>query len=243
MLELVSYDRSEERGIGTVLDGGMNHATNQPGISLEDHNPIATRSTGKLDRSEQVLGGERLLRGFVGRGGGLTNGHFLGVFAGTFDEDFLYGPNERDIVLFADFVLEIEHFIISPSFHLFRNVIGVEFVGFGSGTWAVLEDKAVLEAAFADEFHAFLESVFGFAAEADDEVTGDSAAWNRFANAVKHLTVVFDGIAPFHSFEDFVAPGLHRNMQITGDFREVADRLEEVVGHVSRIVGNELDSR
>ena len=134
--------------------------------------------------------------------------------------------------------MQFQHFVIASSFDLFRDVIGVQFVGFGAGAGAVLKDEAVFEAAVTNQLHAFLEGFVGFPAEADDEVAGHGAARNDVIDACHHFAVVFDSVAAFHASEHFVAAGLGGHVQVFHDFRQVAYGLQQVGRHVSWEAGD-----
>jgi hypothetical protein len=165
-----------------------------------------------------------------------------GGLAGAFDENGYTAADEFGVVFFGDAILEFEHFLVAAAFDIVGDVIGEEFVGFGTGAGAVFEDKAVFEAAVSDELHAFFEAGFGFAAEAYDEVAGDGAVGDEFADAEHHFAVVFDGVAAFHAFEDIVTAGLSGYVQVFHDLWEIADGLQEVVGHIAWKVGDEADT-
>ena len=62
---------------------------------------------------------------------------------------------------------------------------------------------------------------------------------HRLANLLKHFAVLFDGVSPFHPLEHRVRSALHGHVQVRRDLGKVADRLEQVGGHVPRIVGHE----
>lgn len=204
VLEFLRDDRTDESRAGTVFDIGIHHAADEAGITFKDDDAIATGATGELNGSVGIAIVVMIVIG--GLSFGLFPGSFfLGSFTEAFDEDFLLSAYEGDVVLFTDLILEIEHFIVAAAFDVFRDVVGVEIVGPGAGAGAVFEDEAIFETALADEIHALLEGVFGFATEANDEIAGDGAIGDCLANPLEHFAVLFDGIAAFHPLEDVVA--------------------------------------
>jgi len=163
-------------------------------------------------------------------------------FAGAFDENGDTSADEFGVVFFGDAILEFKHVLVAAAFDIVGDVIGEQFVGFGSGARAVFEDEAVFEAAVANELQAFFEAGFRFSAEANDEVAGDGAVRDEFADAVHHFAVVFDGVAAFHAFEDIITAGLSGDVQVFHDLWEIADGLQEVVGHIAWKVGDEANA-
>ncbi len=163
-------------------------------------------------------------------------------FAGAFDEDAYVTADKFGIVFFGNAVLEFEHFVVATAFDVFGDVIRVEFVGFGTAAGAVFEDEAVFEAAVTDELHAFFEAVFGFAAEADNEVTGDGTVGHKFADSVHHFAVFFDGVTAFHAFEDIIAAGLSRDVEVLHDLWQIANGLQQIVGHIPGEIGDKADA-
>src|SRR5262249_16343411 len=87
-----------------------------------------------------------------------------------------------------------------------------------------------------------LERFLGFATETDDEVTADSHTWDTLATSREHLTIVGHGVKSLHALQHLVAARLDRDMQIGTDLRQLPDGIEQVVAHISREVGDELDT-
>src|SRR5262249_40348193 len=107
---------------------------------------------------------------------------------------------------------------------------------------AVLEDEADLEARFADQLARLRERRLTLAAEADDEVAAHRHARHALAAARQHLAVEADRVEALHAPEHLVAAGLRRDVQVLAHLRQLAQRVEQVVGHVAREVRDELDA-
>ena len=67
-------------------------------------------------------------------------------------------------------------------------------------------------------------------------------ARHRLAAAGQHVAVILDRVEPLHPLEHVVAARLGRDVQVRADLRQVADGVEQVVAHVAREVGDELDA-
>ena len=210
-----------------IMNLDVGDGTGEAGIAIEDDDAIAATAS------------DQLICAGVGRAVLFS---FYRTFARAFDEDFDRAADEVGVVFGTDCVLQIEHFVITAFFDLVLDVIRIVVGGFGAGSFGVFEDEAVFEAELADGVHRFLMSFFGFATEADDEVAGDGTVGNDFADAVHHVAVFADGVAPLHFFEDFIATVLQRDVQIMSDFRQIANRVEQVVCHVFGVIGDKFDS-
>ena len=66
-------------------------------------------------------------------------------------------------------------------------------------------------------------------------------AGDRLADPGQHLVVEADRVHPLHPLEDLVAAALGGDVEVSRDPGQVADGLEQVVGHVVGEVGDELD--
>ena len=102
-----------------------------------------------------------------------SDGSTSSRFAGTFNQYFHAATDKLGIVFFADRILQIKHFIVTPTFDFIRNIIFEQFKGLCAFAFAVLEDKAILESALANQVHTLLERFFAFTAKPDDKVAGD----------------------------------------------------------------------
>ena len=58
----------------------------------------------------------------------------------------------------------------------------------------------------------------------------------------EHLAIILDRVDPLHPLQHLVATRLGRHVQIGADLRQVADGIEQVVGHVAREIRDELDA-
>ena len=226
VLDLFGDHHAHEGGGGDVVDGDFGHGADESWVAVEDGDAVAAGAAHELDGAGVV--------GFV---------VLLCVsLAGAFDEDVDGLADHFGVVFLADFVLEGEHFVVASAFGFFGDVVGHEAHGLGAGAFGVFEDEAVFEAVFADGVHTELEGLFGFAAEADDEVAGDGASREDFVDAGHHVTVILDGVATFHAFEDFVAAGLEGDVEVVAALGEIAQGLEEIECHVFGVAGDELDA-
>lgn len=125
----MSGDDGADQGIGGAVENADgNGLPNESRLAIEYDDPIAMRSTGQL---------QRRARSAVG----------IGFFAGAFDENVERAAEKLLIVFFADLVLDRKQFVVASLFDVVRYVVGQVIGRFGSGPFAVLENKAVLEAA------------------------------------------------------------------------------------------------
>ncbi len=69
----------------------------------------------------------------------------------------------------------------------------------------------------------------------------DRHAGHGLPAALEHLAIERGGVLPLHALEHLVAARLHRHVQIAANLGQIAHGLEQVVGHVLREVGDELD--
>ena len=105
-----------------------------------------------------------------------------------------------------------------------------------------LKMKLFLNRASADQVDGLLEVGLGLAAEADDEIAGHGRVRNHFADSRQHFAVEGGGVAPLHPPQDGLRAALGRNVQVGRDLRQIAHRLQQIVGHVPRVIGDELDA-
>src|SRR3984885_7695469 len=172
VLELARDDGAEERGGRAVVDGDPGEAAGQAGITVEDHDAVASRAADELDRPVRRQLCVRV--------------EFAGRFARALDQHFYFAADEICVVLFADLVLNGQEFVVAAALHVFRNLVRVAFERLRSGTRAVPENEAVLKAATADEVDALREFALRFARMADDEVARHSTVRHHLANAIVH---------------------------------------------------------
>ncbi len=57
-----------------------------------------------------------------------------------------------------------------------------------------------------------------------------------------HVAIVADGVAPLHPFQNRVAAALKWHMQIRRTLFQITNRVKQIVSHVLRVAGHELDS-
>ncbi len=89
----------------------------------------------------------------------------------------------------------------------------------------------------ADEVKRVFEILVGLAREADDEITGQGDIRTRCLDAGDQFDIGAAAVLAVHGAQDLVRAGLHRQMQIGHQFRQIAVRLNEVVAHVVRVRG------
>ena len=196
-------------------------------IAVENDDSVAVRAAGELE-------GTAFSCRWRGRPSSLGFGVLFGGFARAFDEDFDLAAEEGVVVFFADLVLEGEQFVVAAAFDFVGDVVGVQIGALGAGAFAVLEDETVFETRLADEVHRELELVFGFAAEADDEIARHGDVRNPLAGTGEHFAIVFHRVAALHALEHGVRTALDGNMKILTNLGQIADGGEQVVRHVLR---------
>ena len=132
-----------------------------------------------------------------------------------FDQN-LHGLTEKLlIVLFADFVLNVQQFVVASLLNLKRNVIRHSLSRLGSWAFAILKDETVFETAFFDQFHRFLKFIFGFTREPNDKVARNrSGIAERFIDPCHHVAIIGDRVASFHPLQNRIASALQRHMQV-----------------------------
>ena len=86
---------------------------------------------------------------------------------GSGDSDFFF------IIFFGDFFEEFVHLGSAGVFGFVRDIVGVFFVGEGSGAGGIDTHVDHIEFSVFDEFQAFCEIFVGLSRESDDHVGGD----------------------------------------------------------------------
>ena len=101
----------------------------------------------------------------------------------------------------------------------------------------VLEGVGRGEAGRADHVEGGLEVLLGLARESHDEVGGDGDAGARRGEPAVALEVLLHRVGASHEPEDGVGAGLHRQVQIWHQLRQVPVCFDQVVRHVPRVAG------
>ena len=81
------------------------------------------------------------------------------------------------------------------------------------------------------------EIVFGLARKADDEIGGEREIGAAGAQARDHVEIVFARMPAVHRRQNAVGAGLHRQMHIGHQRRQIAVRGDQIVVHVARMAG------
>src|SRR5262249_10468871 len=121
------------------------------------------------------------------------------------------------------------------------HIVAVKPVGLGPLPGTVLEDKAVLEPRTLNQRHSSPIRSFVFSTEPNNEIARDSHVRYRHTNQGQHVLILRYSVHTFHSLQDRVAATLSRHVKIAADLRQIAHRLEQIVGHVVGKIGEELD--
>ena len=121
-------------------------------------------------------------------------------------------------------------------FHVVRHLI--VHVGAGcAGPRRIFERECTGIADFADQAERGSEVRFGFAGKADDEIGGERQIWPRVAQALDDCKVIGAAVTAVHGREHAVGAGLHRQMQLRHQLRQIAMGGDEIVVHVARMAG------
>ena len=224
MRDTVCDDFREQGDAGDRNHFDVHVRADESWVSVKNADPVGHGPAGELDRA---CGGIHITLERLGR---------------AFDQDFKSVADKGQIVFHTDGVLNGEEVVIAAFFGFFRNVVRIKIMRLGAATGAVFEDEAVFEAASLDQSDGLFEGFFGLSTEPDNEVAGDSTAGNCLVNSGHHFVVLGDGVEAFHAFKHFVAATLGRYVDVSKDFRDITNSLEEVVGHVLGEAGDEFDS-
>lgn len=224
MRDTVCDDFGEQGNAGDRNHLDVHVRANESWVSVENADPVGHGPAGELDRA---CGGIHITLERLGR---------------AFDEDFESATDKGQIVFHADGILNGQEVVITAFFSFFRNIVRVKLMGLGAAPGAVFEDEAVFEAASLDKPDGLLEGFFGLSTEPDNEVAGDSTAGDCLVDSGHHFVVLGDGVETFHAFEHFVAATLGRYVDVSKDFRDITNSLEEVVGHILGEAGDKFDS-
>ncbi len=157
------------------------------------------------------------------------------------DEDALSGTYHPSAVLEAlliDALLEDRQALL---LHLVRGVVG-QVRGRGAGARAVDEGVGKVEADVLNQLHGLLEVLVGLAGEADDEVRADQDVRHCGLEPADARLVLQGGVVALHRREDAVGPGLHRQMQIFHQLRDVRMGLDDRVGELQGMAGGVADT-
>ncbi len=98
-----------------------------------------------------------------------------------------------------------------------------------------------IECTFAQEVERSLEVLLGFATEPDDHISGQSHVGDRGADPVDKCPVLRHGVPACHALERRIMTCLHRQVDVFTDFRQHCHRLDQVIGHVIGMGGEEPD--
>ena len=228
---MLGDDQPKQRVDAGVVDVDWQGLADLAAVAVEDDDAVAHGSAGELYllrivdslRCRLVLASEARL-------------------AWAFDQHLDLLAEELLVVLFADRVLDRQQLIVAPPFDLVGHVVREMLRPFGPGPFAVLKNKTVFETLLSHQVAGQLKIFLGLAAEADDKVARHGRVGQPLANAIHHHQIFFDRVAPFHALQQPIRGGLDRHMQIFRALRQVADRFEQIVGHVLRVIRNELYS-
>jgi hypothetical protein len=113
--------------------------------------------------------------------------------------------------------------------------------GGGARAGAVFEREGGSVADLADDVEGGLEVFVGLAGEADDEVAAERYVRAGGADLVEDAEVIGRCVVTVHRLEDAVRPGLHGEVQVGHELRNIAVRGDEVVGHVDGVAGRVAD--
>ena len=99
-----------------------------------------------------------------------------------------------------------------------------------------------IEADFFKQVECMLELLLGFTAKAHDHISRERDTWPQLTYASNLFPVLIERIATFHASEQLVVTGLHRDIEVFANFRQVCHALNHTVGHVARIRGHETNT-
>lgn len=158
----------------------------------------------------------------------------VGVFwGGAFDEDFELFADEGLVDFGLDLLLGGDEFLEAglPGFEgdLFHVGSG------GSGPGGVSEHEGPVEAEALHAGEGAFELFFGLSGEGDDNVGGESDFGDGVAELLDDGGVGFDGVEPFHAFEEVVVTSLEGHVAVLHDLGDVSDDLDEVGFEVSGV--------
>ena len=103
------------------------------------------------------------------------------------------------------------------------------------GTLRVLEAERGDEADLAHERERLLEVFFGLAGESDDDVGGEREAGDLLAQARRALDVLLPRVATRHATQHAIAAGLHREVHVAREDREIRVGVHQLFGEVTRV--------
>src|SRR5262249_199820 len=132
--------------------------------------------------------------------------------AGSFGQDFHAAPHQGFKSARGDLIDYFQQSLVPLFAHGLRHL-----VGHGGrrrvSPFGVFEDIRLVEFHFAREGKGFLEVGFGFAGEADDEISAQADVGLHAPEFVDDLEIADAGVAAVHQFEDAVAAALDGEMR------------------------------
>src|SRR5579883_565823 len=93
-----------------------------------------------------------------------------------------------------------------------------------------------------DQVQGPLELLFRLPRKADDDVCRDTARWNALPDPCDDPPVHVNSVATPHRLEDGIIACLHRNIDVLAHLGETGDGIENAVGEVSWVGGEEANT-
>jgi hypothetical protein len=127
------------------------------------------------------------------------------------------------------------------TFLVFGHIVGHAPLADRAGARAVARQVHLVELEIAHDLDVRSNCV-RLAAEADDDVGVDCHRWDRGADARDQGAILGARVAALHAFQHRVVAGLNRDFDVRADLGQVAHRLQDAVGHVVGVAGEEADA-
>ena len=121
-------------------------------------------------------------------------------------------------------------------FDLFGNLVGHRRAR-RARTLRIFEREAIRIADGIDEAQRIADVRFGFAREADDEIGGEREIRPRGAQPIDRAQIFRASVAAIYRLENAIGAGLHRQMKLRCELRQIAMRGDQVVVDVARMTG------
>ncbi len=142
----------------------------------------------------------------------------------------------------ADLLLQALQHLVAAHLLLLRHVVDHAPFADGAGARAVARQVHLVEVHVAHDVDGALELLRRLAAEADDDVGIDCHLGHDGADAFDERAVLGHGVAALHAFQHRVVAGLDGHLDVRADLGQVAHRLQDAVGHVVGVAGQEADA-
>lgn len=152
---------------------------------------------------------------------------------GGVNEDGLFGTDEAGHTFIGNLGLQCDG-AGQAVFFFFTGDIVVHVRRFGAGARRIFEWENLGELRGFEHAERFLEFLFGFGGESNDEVGAELKAGIDSAHVFDFTEVLFDGVLSIHDLQEAIGPGLERDVQLIADCvafgHEVGKSIVPIVG-------------